>query len=73
LAHIVLSGLGGQKAANSVKLESLLPFEPSKIYADSKTSATPGTIRLIRKLILSGELPVSLAGVLKDELTADSE
>jgi hypothetical protein len=69
----VLSGLGGQKAANSVKLEQLLPFDPNKIYTESKTNATPGTLRLIKRLILSGELPISLAAVLKDELASDAE
>lgn len=73
LAHIVLSGLGGQKAANSVKLESLLPFNPNEIYKEAKTNATPGTLKLIKKLILSGELPISLAAILKDELAADAE
>lgn len=73
LAHIVLSGLGGEKAANSVKLEQLLPFKPSEIYGPEKTAATPGTIKLIKKLILNGSLPIVFAKVFKDEMTFENE
>jgi hypothetical protein len=51
-----------------VKLESLLPFKNSEIYENSKTGATPGTVKIIKKLILSGELPIMFAAVLKDEI-----
>jgi hypothetical protein len=69
----VLGGLGGAKAANSVKLEDLLPFKASELYDEMRTDCTPGTAKLIKKLITSGQLPISFLSLLREEMTSIPE
>ena len=68
LANIVVGGLGGQEAARKIKFEDLMPFKGSDIFGREKSNCTPRTSAVIKKLIKTGQMPLFLVPVLRDEL-----
>ncbi len=68
LSGIVVGALGGQDAARKVKFEDLMPFKGSDIFGREKSSCTPRTVSVIKKLIKTGRMPLFLVPVLRDEL-----
>lgn len=70
LTEVVIGAAGGSAALAGVSFEKLLPFPMTELFGTTSADCTIPTAKLIRKLILSGELPIMFAGAFKDELTA---